>query len=58
MENKNKEKLASLTTFMIDHPELRFWQGVLAWANEYYKGQHDTPFSKLFLNSTDTFYWE
>jgi hypothetical protein len=53
-ESKNKKLLAEFTTFCEEHPELRFWQALNAWA--------ELP-NLVVMNvegktARDTFYWE
>jgi hypothetical protein len=52
--SKNKETLEALTLFLNKHPELRFWQGLLAFYNKY----SETNVKKIEIDGEDTFYLE
>ena len=58
--NKHEEKLDSFVQFMSKHPELRFWQGLLAWTKEQYKdpGTEAIYFGGEYTGYKDTFYLE
>jgi len=58
--NKSEKEIESLTQFLAKNPDLRFWQGLLAWAREYYAGK---SIEKIvvrgeFIGEEDTFYYE
>jgi hypothetical protein len=50
-----KEDILSFLEFMLEHPELRFWQGLLAW-----HGAQGNSVSKILIEDggkvEDTFY--
>lgn len=59
--NKNQDLLDSATQFLGNNPDLRFWQGLLAWAKEYYKGEKSIEqiiITGEFAGQEDTYYWE
>lgn len=63
---KNQQYLIKFSEFCISHPELRFWQAMLAWVQEtqpkvsaILKYQRDPGgIIKLPQQTTDTFYEE
>ena len=59
--NKNQTEVDSLVQYLGNNPNLRFWQGLLAWAKEYYKGKKSIEAIIVrgeFVGEDDTFYWE
>lgn len=60
MESKNQEVLDSLRDFCLEHPELRFWQAVRAWAGVGFilTANSQDIVSDVFSGIQDTFYFE
>lgn len=59
MESKNKEWADSFHAFCMEHPELRFWQALLAWGKQNVDplmGYIYTAPSKDMFEVEDTFY--
>lgn len=43
-----KEDILSFLEFMLEHPELHFWQGLIAW-----EGSRGNSVSKILTDSDD-----
>jgi hypothetical protein len=60
--NRNAKRLASFVAFCEAHPDLRFWQALLNWANVNFIYVSSCPSMNISPNAEielrDTFYWE
>jgi len=51
-----KEDILSFLEFMLEHPELRFWQGLLAWEQEHGNSKTSKIMVDVDGKMEDTFY--
>jgi len=65
MYNRWQQEFDSFKTYLDEHPTLRFWQALLAWTVEVYKGQEDIGYilvskmqSRGHFPAEDTYYWD